>query len=207
MEGEGAVRRQAGLGAGFMSGLDRRSLGRARILRARQWMCAGLAALLGAVSVTAAAQALPPELQKAWRATKLPDSSLSLEIREAGGPIIASINAGVPRNPASVMKTVTTWSALSALGPDYAWRTKLMSDADGRVDAQGTLQGPLYVVGGGDPYFRPEDLWDLLRQLRLRGIKNLSQVVVDRSRFGDVTIDPGDFDDVPTAPTTPARTP
>jgi D-alanyl-D-alanine carboxypeptidase/D-alanyl-D-alanine-endopeptidase (penicillin-binding protein 4) len=192
---EGAARRRTDDGYGFMS-----RPGGARGVRVRRWACAALAAVLGAVSVMAAAQALPPELQKAWKATKLPDSSLSLEIREAGGPILASINAGVPRNPASVMKTVTTWSALSALGPDYAWRTRLMSDPGARVDAQGTLQGPLYVVGAGDPWFTPEDLWGLLRQLRLRGIKNLSQVVVDRSRFGDVTIDPGEFDDSPNSP-------
>jgi D-alanyl-D-alanine carboxypeptidase/D-alanyl-D-alanine-endopeptidase (penicillin-binding protein 4) len=161
---------------------------------ARGWARAGCAIVLGLASLAVAAQALPPELQKAWKATKLPDASLSLEIREAGGPVIARVNADVPRNPASVMKTVTTWSALSALGPDFAWRTRLMSDPGARVDAQGTLQGPLYVVGGGDPYFRSEDLWGLLRQMRLRGIKNLSEVVVDRSRFGDVTIDPGDFD-------------
>ncbi|HEX7386896.1 MAG TPA: D-alanyl-D-alanine carboxypeptidase/D-alanyl-D-alanine-endopeptidase [Castellaniella sp.] len=160
----------------------------------------GLAAVLGAISVAASAQAMPPELQKAWNATKLPESALSLEIREAGGPVITRVNVDTPRNPASVMKTVTTWSALSALGPDFSWRTRLMSNAGAQVDAQGTLQGPLYVVGGGDPWFTQEDLWGLLRQLRLRGVKNLSEVVVDRSRFGNVTIDPGEFDDSPTSP-------
>ena len=39
------------------------------------------------------AQALPPELQKAWKATRLPLSALSLEIREAGGPVIARVQA------------------------------------------------------------------------------------------------------------------
>ncbi|MDY0308867.1 MAG: D-alanyl-D-alanine carboxypeptidase/D-alanyl-D-alanine-endopeptidase [Castellaniella sp.] len=158
------------------------------------------ACLLAGVSLGAGAQALPPELQRAWQATRLPLSSLSLEIREAGGPVIARIQADQPRNPASVMKTVTTWAALSALGPDYVWRTRLLSDPGARVDEQGTLQGPLYVQAGGDPWFRQEDLWNLLRELRLRGVKNLSEVVVDRSRFGDVAIDPGDFDDAPDRP-------
>jgi D-alanyl-D-alanine carboxypeptidase/D-alanyl-D-alanine-endopeptidase (penicillin-binding protein 4) len=192
-------------GAGWWRVIRRRDFNDGRVRPGRSlllWRCTRWAAgaVLGMASLAVAAQALPPELQKAWKATKLPDSSLSLEIREAGGPVIARVNAEVPRNPASVMKTVTTWSALSALGPDYAWRTRLASDAGARVDAQGTLQGPLYVVGGGDPYFRPDDLWDLLRQLRLRGVKNLSEVVVDRSRFGNVTIDPGDFDGSPDSP-------
>ncbi len=157
------------------------------------------AALLG-MALGAAAQGLPPELQKAWKATKLPESALSLEIREAGGPIISSIQADVPRNPASVMKTVTTWTALSALGPDYVWRTQFLSDPGARVDAQGTLQGPLYVKAAGDPWFTTEDLWNVLRELRLRGIKNLTSVVVDRSLFGQVAIDPGEFDDSPDRP-------
>jgi D-alanyl-D-alanine carboxypeptidase/D-alanyl-D-alanine-endopeptidase (penicillin-binding protein 4) len=162
---------------------------------------AGLAAcLFASMSLGAGAQALPPELQKAWKATRLPLSSLSLEIREAGGPVIARVQADEPRNPASVMKTVTTWSALSALGPDYIWRTRFLSDPGARVDEQGTLQGPLYVQAAGDPWFRQEDLWNMLRELRLRGVKNLSEVVVDRGRFGDVAIDTGDFDDAPDRP-------
>ncbi|MGB6009455.1 MAG: D-alanyl-D-alanine carboxypeptidase/D-alanyl-D-alanine-endopeptidase [Castellaniella sp.] len=161
-------------------------------------MLAG-AVLLG-MAVGAAAQGLPPELQKAWKATKLPESALSLEIREAGGPVISSIQADVPRNPASVMKTVTTWTALSTLGPDYVWRTQFLADPGARVDGQGTLQGPLYVKAAGDPWFTVEDLWNVLRELRLRGIKNLSNVVVDRSLFGQVAIDPGDFDDSPDRP-------
>ncbi len=167
----------------------------------RRRLGAGLTAcLLAGASLGAGAQALPPELQQAWKATKLPLSALSLEIREAGGPVIARVQADAPRNPASVMKTVTTWTALSALGPDYVWRTRFLSDPGARVDEQGTLQGSLYVQAAGDPWFRQEDLWNMLRELRLRGVKNLSEVVVDRSRFGKVAIDPGDFDDSPDRP-------
>lgn len=158
------------------------------------------AGLLAGAAASVSAQALPPELQKAWKATKLPESALSLEIREAGGPVISRIQADVPRNPASVMKTVTTWSALSVLGPDYVWRTQFLAGAGARVDAQGTLQGPLYIKAAGDPWFTVEDLWNVLRELRLRGIKNLTDVVVDRSLFGQVGIDPGDFDDSPDRP-------
>ncbi|MFT0533010.1 D-alanyl-D-alanine carboxypeptidase/D-alanyl-D-alanine-endopeptidase [Castellaniella hirudinis] len=164
----------------------------------RRWLAVcGLSAVAAAA---VSAQALPPELQKVWKATKLPDSALSLEIREAGGPVVASINAGQPRNPASVMKTVTTWAALSALGPDYTWQTRFLANDGAKIDAQGSLQGPLYVQASGDPLFTIEDLWNGLRELRLRGVKNLSEVIVDRSIFGQVEIDPGDFDDSPDRP-------
>lgn len=139
-------------------------------------------------------QSLPPEVQKAWKATRLPDASLSMVVHELGGQRIASINASAPRNPASVMKLVTTWTALSGLGPEYRWRTAFYGNAGATVDAEGTLSGPLYLKAGGDPLMTMHEFWSLLRELRLRGIKNLTEVVVDRSRFGNVAVDPGAFD-------------
>src|SRR5699024_5374621 len=56
------------------------------------------------------------------------------------------------------------------------------------------LAGPLYIKASGDPFFTIQDLWSMLRELRLRGVKNLSEVVIDRSIFGTVTIDPAAFD-------------
>jgi len=154
-----------------------------------------LAGLLAwAAAIPAMAQALPQELASAWRATRLPSSSLSVFVKEINGPTLAAVNAEVPRNPASVMKMVTTWSALSGLGPEYTWRTTLLASPTGQVDAQGNLSGPLYLKAGGDPLLTVEELWGLLRGLRLRGVKNISEVVVDRSLFGRVAIDPSEFD-------------
>lgn len=146
------------------------------------------------LSLNAGAQALPPELAEAWRATKLPESALSLVVQELDGPRLIAVNATQARNPASVMKMVTTWAGLSGLGPEYTWRTTLLARDAGRVDAQGTLSGPLYIQAGGDPFLTINDLWGLLRDLRLRGIKNLTEVVVDRSVFGNVAINTGSFD-------------
>ncbi|NYT87028.1 D-alanyl-D-alanine carboxypeptidase/D-alanyl-D-alanine endopeptidase [Pollutimonas harenae] len=161
----------------------------------RRWFVRAAACVLS-IWCTASAQAqnLPPELQQAWNATRLPSSSLALHVQEVGGPALMSINASEPRNPASVMKMVTTWSALSGLGPDYRWRTAFYARGGGRVDELGTLSGPLYLKAGGDPFMTVEELWGLLRQLRLRGIKNLGEVIVDRSIFGAVATDPGEFD-------------
>jgi len=116
-------------------------------------------------------------------------------VQEIGGPRLVELNPSVPRNPASVMKMVTTWAALSGLGPEYRWRTELLAEGGARIDGQGSLRGPLYIKAGGDPHLTQEELWFLLRELRLRGVKNLSEVVVDRSVFGQVAIDPNAFDD------------
>lgn len=149
---------------------------------------------LWVVSVPVLAQALPAELQQAWKNTRLSEQNLSVYIKEVDGPTLVNHNATTPRNPASVMKMVTTWAGLSALGPEHTWRTTLYRQANATIDAQGTLQGPLYIQASGDPFFSISDLWSLLRDLRLRGVKNLSEVVVDRSVFGQVATDPYAFD-------------
>lgn len=156
-------------------------------------IASGIVALLLWSAITVS-QPVPPELQQALRATGLPGSSVSVYVREVGGGPVISVNASEPRNPASVMKMVTTWAGLLALGPEHTWRTTALADHGVRIDEQGTLAGPLYIKAAGDPFLSVQDLGGLLRELRLRGIKNLSDVVIDRSVFGPVAIDPGAFD-------------
>ncbi|MEI8400063.1 MAG: D-alanyl-D-alanine carboxypeptidase/D-alanyl-D-alanine-endopeptidase [Alcaligenaceae bacterium] len=146
-------------------------------------------------STSACAQAsLPPELARAWTQTKLPESSLSLLVQEIGGPQLFAVAPELPRNPASVMKLVTTYAAVSRLGPNYTWHTDLLIGPDAKASEQGVLNGPLYIRAGGDPTFLLQDLWRLLRDLRLRGVREIPGIVIDRSVFGEVTIDPGAFD-------------
>lgn len=66
---------------------------------------------------------LPDTIRARWDKTGVPLSSLSLLIKEAGGPVILAINPSTPRNPASVMKMLTTWAALNRLGSQYTWKT------------------------------------------------------------------------------------
>ncbi|AZV94765.1 D-alanyl-D-alanine carboxypeptidase/D-alanyl-D-alanine-endopeptidase [Kerstersia gyiorum] len=156
------------------------------------WMLLALACL--GAPVQAALKGVPAEVDSAWRATGLPEESLSLVVRELAGKELVHINGEVPRNPASVMKLVTTWAALSELGPAHTWRTALLTEPGARPDEQGRLPGALYLRASGDPLFDIRDLWALLRELRLRGVQHIGQVVVDRSVFGPVQIDPGAFD-------------
>ena len=51
--------------------------------------------------------------------------------------------------PASNTKLFTTAMALERLGPDFAFRTRIV--ADGPPDAEGRIHGALRLVGGGDP--------------------------------------------------------
>ncbi len=152
-------------------------------------------ALLAMFSLHAGAQgALPTELSRAWAQTKLPESSLSLVVQEVNGPRLFAVQPDKPRNPASVMKLVTTYAAISRLGPTYVWNTDFLIDGKAQVDSRGVLNGPLYLRAGGDPVLLVQDLWRLMRDMRLRGIREIPEIIVDRSIFGNVTIDPAQFD-------------
>ena len=109
-------------------------------------------------------------------------------------PVLSHL-ADVPRNPASVMKIVTTWSALEVLGPTYTWPTEVYFF--GSFDGE-KLDGDLALKGYGDPYLVHEELWKLLRALRRAGLEDISgDLVLDDSYFDVVEDAPGAFDGQP----------
>ncbi|WP_215796671.1 D-alanyl-D-alanine carboxypeptidase/D-alanyl-D-alanine endopeptidase [Paludibacterium yongneupense] len=98
-----------------------------------------------------------------------------------GDAVWAAHRADVAVNPASTMKLLTSWVALTRLTPDYTWSTELRSEAAVQGD---TLQGDLYWVGSGEPRFYRDRLDALLAQLRERGIRHLGgRLVLDGSAF------------------------
>lgn len=65
------------------------------------------------------------------------------------GKKIISYGADQSLAPASGLKVFTTSAALYYLGKDYRFSTKLYYD--GKIQSDGTLEGNIYIVGGGDP--------------------------------------------------------
>jgi serine-type D-Ala-D-Ala carboxypeptidase/endopeptidase (penicillin-binding protein 4) len=72
-----------------------------------------------------------------------------LVVEAESGEVVCGSAPGRQRPLASNMKLFTTATALSRLGPDTRIPTKVFHD--GRIDAEGTLHGSLYLQGGGDP--------------------------------------------------------
>lgn len=70
------------------------------------------------------------------------------EICETGTPVL-DINGDNSLAPASGLKTVTTSAALNLLGDDFTFKTGFYYS--GKISADGTLEGNIYIKGGGDP--------------------------------------------------------
>lgn len=141
---------------------------------------------------------LPPLVSKALAAANIPASAIGVVVQEVGAssPRLA-VNAQQAMNPASVMKLVTTFSALETLGPATTWKTDVLA-TEPAVD--GVLAGDLYLRGSGDPKLTAERFWLLLRQLRDKGVRDIrGDLILDRGAFA-----PGDtdasFDDQPLRP-------
>jgi len=91
------------------------------------------------------------------------------------------------------MKLFTTGVALRQLGPAHTWRTEV--GLGGPLQANGALDGPLHVRGGGDPALQIEQLQRMMARWQSAGLKDIrGGIVIDRSLFDVPEHDPGAFD-------------
>ena len=150
-------------------------------------------------SGVAVAQELPASVAHAMRQAGIPSSAVGAYAQEVvAGRTLVSSNALTPFNPASTLKLVTTQAALQLLGPTYTWKTGAYATGMQRGDV---LEGDLVIRGGGDPRLNVESLWLFLRQIREKGIRQISgDLVLDHSRFEARPFDAAQFDGAPLKP-------
>ena len=90
---------------------------------------------------------------------------------------------------ASTMNVITTATFLEMYGPDFRFETRL--EIDGRIEKDSTLNGNLYIRGGGDPTLGSAKAGDKdflekwVAAVKKAGIKKIN---------GGVIADPGLFD-------------
>lgn len=101
---------------------------------------------------------------------------------ESGETVFASPLAGMALCPASALKTVTTGAALALLGPEFRFETVLAGTA--ALTAEGTLDGDLLLIGGGDPTLSQANLSALADTAVAAGLKRVTgRVRSDASIF------------------------
>lgn len=147
------------------------------------WRWVAMLSMLLACQPLAAETALIQTWQTSLKQAHIPLSDVAVWVQavEGGAPLIAH-NAEQAMRTASVMKLVTSYAALEALGPDYRWKTEVFHT--GQIQ-KGVLEGDLILKGGADPAFTMPAFWQLLQQIHQQGIHHL---------HGDLWLDTSVFD-------------
>lgn len=155
-----------------------------------------VAAMLIGTQAIADESRLPANIRSALDVRSVPHDTLSAVVVDVdSGKRVLSWLPEMPRNPASTIKLLTTLVALDILGPAYQWKTEIYALGD---IENGTLSGDLLIKGYGDPFLVTERVWQMLRNLRSTGVKNIQgRLLIDDSYFDVAEHDPAAFDRQP----------
>ena len=126
----------------------------------------------------------------------LQNASISLLVKNAiSNQTIYEYRAKTSIIPASTIKLITTATALELLGPDFRFETKL--ETDGTIGSDSTLNGNLYIRGGGDPtlgsecFDSNEFLGKWVKSVKSAGIKRIKgRIIADASLFDNEGVNP-----------------
>lgn len=154
----------------------------ALLSRARQAVTTVIEPLEQSATIQPAAPTPPPPAAPplfdvaSWYAGRGEDPSRHAVLIESldGRTVFASHNPDATFNPASLIKLTTSLVALTRLGKDYRFETRVY--ADGTVDKSGVLHGRL-VIAGNDPSFGDVNAVMLASELEKRGIKRVPEEV------------------------------
>ena len=125
---------------------------------------------------------IPYELNQKLQAYPINSANYSIHVQEVNSETpIVSWNSHTKRTPASVVKILTTYAGVLALGYDYRWETKFFHTGYIR---DGVLRGDIYVKASGDPSLSTKHIAQIVEQIRSRGIRKiLGSIIIDRSIF------------------------
>ncbi len=100
------------------------------------------------------------------------------------GRVVYAKDADLLLNPASNAKVLTTFAALSLLGPDYRFKTQLLGEEGKENDKKDKGRWTsLTLKGFGDPMFSAEQLDTMVRELKKQGLRQVDAVFIDGSYF------------------------
>jgi len=89
-------------------------------------------------------------LQKFLSADNLSSAGISVLVRDIeSGEKLVEHNSKINRNPASLVKLLTTATAVELLSDTFRFQTRI--EYDGIITKDSVLNGNIYIVGGGDP--------------------------------------------------------
>lgn len=106
------------------------------------------------------------------------------------GELISSVNKDITNPTASTAKLFSTATALEILGPNY--RPKTYIYYDGIIDNSGTLNGNIWIKGGGDPtlgssYFTNSETRTVFLETWVKSIQKLGVTKIEGAIIGDAS--------------------
>ena len=115
------------------------------------------------------------------------------------GKVLFANNENIGLATASTLKTITAATAYSVLGKDFKYQTTLAYS--GKINTEGTLEGDLIIIGGGDPtlgswrYEQTKEntiLTTWVNAIKAIGIKKINgSIIGDDSLFGTQSMPEG----------------
>jgi D-alanyl-D-alanine carboxypeptidase/D-alanyl-D-alanine-endopeptidase (penicillin-binding protein 4) len=120
---------------------------------------------------------------------RLSNVQVAVVVRDASsGTVLYERNGRARLIPASNQKLLIATAAFATLGPEYRFRTSLLTS--GRQQGQ-TLEGNLYLRGTGDPTMVPQRWNELAAALATQGITRVrGRLIADDTWFDDVRLGP-----------------
>ncbi len=113
----------------------------------------------------------PSSFEAIFQASGLASNSGCVLVDLQNGRVLEGHNPDLARPPASVTKAMTALYAQAKLGNDHRFTTSLV--ATGPING-GTLEGDLYLVGGGDPTLDTDGLNTLAAQIKAAGLRRIT---------------------------------
>lgn len=110
-------------------------------------------------------------IQEARANPELAGTAIGFSLLNDKGEAVLDDNATTAFIPASSFKTLTTATALEILGPEFHFTTELRSTAPIQ---SGLLKGDLFILGGGDPMLKLDDLKAWAAELKKRGLTRIA---------------------------------
>ncbi len=152
-------------------------------------------ALVGAVQLTtvtpaqAADAKLTSKINSVLQDSRTQRAKTGVVVLDSSGAQLYSRYGSRSVMPASNTKIITAAAAMHTLGPGYRFKTEVISR---HKIVKGTLQGPLYLKGYGDPTSRQSDYAWLAKQVRAAGITRVKdRLYVDATFFDSQRYNPG----------------
>lgn len=140
---------------------------------------------------------LPAPVIQALQAENVPLENISIYVQRVDAlQALLAYQADMPRNPASVMKLVTSYAALDLLGPTYRWKTQFYGL---NLPQQGKLKGGIWIKGSGDPALNTAHLIEAASALKQKYTLDeiCCEIYLDTSAYAPQNFDAAAFDGKP----------